>query len=180
MALTGSYLTLDDGRTAVRLTRTYARPRDHVWAYVTDPAQLRHWFPSAFEAGELSPGAPIRFYDDPHAPDTAEATGTVLTADAPRHLSYSWGADELRFDLEPLPDGGTRLTLTDVLERSDTAARTAAGWDVCLSALDAADRGAASDGAHAGSRAPWKELYDAYRAAGFPSGAPVPGLDDLS
>ncbi|MET9499126.1 SRPBCC family protein [Streptomyces sp. NPDC006552] len=180
MTLTGTCLTVDDGRAAVRLTRTYARPRERVWEYVSDPAQLRHWFPSAFEAAELRPGAAIRFYDDPHAPDTAEATGTVLAVDAPRHLSYTWGADELRLDLEPLRDGRTRLTLTNVLERPDTAARNAAGWEVCLTALDAADRGAAPDGAHAGAVAPWKELYDAYRAAGFPSGAPVPDLDDLT
>ncbi|WP_428950265.1 SRPBCC family protein [Streptomyces sp. cg35] len=177
--LTGTYLTLDDGRPAVRLTRTYARPVERVWRYVTDPAELRHWFPSPFRADELKPGATVLFSD---APDAAQqgATGTVLAADAPRSLAYTWGGDELRLGLEPLDDGGTRLTLTNVLETADGAARNAAGWEVCLTALDAADRGQAPDGPHTGASAPWKELYDAYITAGFPSGAPVPGLDDLT
>ncbi|MER5950095.1 SRPBCC family protein [Streptomyces sp. NPDC001904] len=171
--LTGDYLTLDDGRPAVRLTRTYRRPVEKVWSYASDPAELARWFPSTFEVDELRPGAVIRFYDDPHLP---ESTGTVLAADAPHHLSYTWGADELRLDVEPLGDGDTRLTLINVLERADTAARNAAGWEVCLHALDAADRGEAE----APSGPAWKELYDAYIVAEFPSGAPVPGLDDAT
>ncbi|MFE6887041.1 SRPBCC family protein [Streptomyces sp. NPDC057694] len=169
--LTGDYLTLDDGRPAVRLTRTYHRPAEQVWSYASDPAELARWFPSTFEADELRPGATIRFFEDPNMP---ESTGTVLAADAPRHLSYTWGADELRLDVTPLGDGTTRLTLTDVLESADTAARNAAGWEVCLNALDAADRGEPQ----APSQPAWKELYDAYITAEFPSGAPVPGLDD--
>nr|BBJ55856.1 hypothetical protein SAVMC3_84850 [Streptomyces avermitilis] len=33
------------------------------------------------------------------------------------------------------------------------------------------------EGPHAGATAPWKEIYRGYVEAGFPSGAPVPGLD---
>jgi uncharacterized protein YndB with AHSA1/START domain len=107
-----------------------------------------------------------------------ESTGRVLAVDAPRHLSFSWGGDELRFDLEALDAGRTRFTLTNVLEAADTAARNAAGWEVCLTALDAADRGESFDGPHAGTLAPWKTHYDAYVEAGLPSGAPVPGMDE--
>ncbi|MBO1330584.1 SRPBCC family protein [Streptomyces sp. VRA16 Mangrove soil] len=170
--LTGDYVTLDDGRPAVRLTRTYARPVARVWQYASDPAELAHWFPSRFEVAELRPGARIRFFDDPNMP---ESTGTVLAADAPHHLAYSWGGDELRLDVTPLDDGTTRLTLTNVLASADTAARNAAGWEVCLSALDRADRGGSGP---AGPE--WKEVYDAYVLAEFPSGAPIPGTDDLS
>ncbi|MFI6879116.1 SRPBCC domain-containing protein [Streptomyces sp. NPDC050400] len=127
---------------------------------------------STFDVDALVPGATIRFFDDPNMP---ESTGTVLVADAPHHLAYSWGGDELRLDVTPEGDGATRLTLTNVLESADAAARNAAGWEVCLAALDAADRGEKPDGA-----APWKAYYDAYVAAGFPSGAPVPGMDDLT
>ncbi|MEV3855919.1 SRPBCC family protein [Streptomyces sp. NPDC050095] len=167
--LTGDSITLDDGRPAVRLTRTYARPAERVWQYASDPAELAHWFPSAFEVAELVPGATIRFFDDPNMP---ESTGTVLAAEAPRHLSYSWGGDEMRLDVTPLDDGTTRLMLTNVLESADTAARNAAGWELCLCALDAADRDEPAPTAPA-----WKEFYDAYVEIGFPSGAPVPGLD---
>ncbi|MEV1024273.1 SRPBCC domain-containing protein [Streptomyces sp. NPDC050264] len=104
MTITGVRLTLDDGRTAVRLTRTHARPIERVWSYVTDPADLRRWFPSAVEARELRPGAVIRFSGDPNMPEPA---GTVLAADTPRHSALPWGGDELRLDLEPLDDGDT-------------------------------------------------------------------------
>jgi uncharacterized protein YndB with AHSA1/START domain len=170
----GSYAPLDDGRPAVRFTRTYDHAIERVWRYVTDPAELAHWFPSQVEI-ELRAGGVIRFHGDPNMP---ESTGRVLAVDAPRHLSFSWGGDELRFDLEALDEGHTRFTLTNVLEAADTAARNAAGWEVCLDALDAADRGESFDGPHAGTLAPWKVRYDAYVEAGLPSGAPVPGMDE--
>ncbi|MFF7313998.1 SRPBCC domain-containing protein [Streptomyces sp. NPDC008137] len=171
--LTGTYLTLDDGRPAVRFSRTYDHPVDRVWRFVTDPDELERWFPSRAEI-ELRPGGTVRFGGDPHM---ADSTGRVIAVDPPRHLSFDWGGDELRFDLEETDDRRTRFTLTNVLQAEDTAARNGAGWEVCLTALDARARGERTAGPHAGADAPWQELYAAYRAAGVPSGAPVPGLD---
>ncbi|MEH0573671.1 MULTISPECIES: SRPBCC family protein [Streptomyces] len=163
--LTGTYLTLDDGRPAVRFTRAYAHPADRVWQLVTDPGELAHWFPSRVEI-ELRPGGTIRFSGDPNLP---ESTGRVLAVDAPHRLSFAWGGDELRFDLEATAGDRTRLTLTDVLQSADTAARNAAGWEVCLAALDArADAATAETGS-------WEAYYRACVEAGFPHGAPVPG-----
>ncbi|MEU6658992.1 SRPBCC family protein [Streptomyces sp. NPDC046821] len=172
--ITGSYAPLDDGRPAVRLPRAFAHPIERVWQYVSDPAELARWFPSQVEI-ELRSGGAIRFHGDPNMP---VSTGQVLTADAPRHLSFSWGADELHFDLEALDEGRTRLTLTNVLETADAAARNAAGWEICLAALDAVDRGEGLGGPPLGASAHWKAYYDAYVEAGFPSGAPIPGLDE--
>ncbi|MFF9765702.1 SRPBCC family protein [Streptomyces sp. NPDC014636] len=171
--LTGTYLTLADGRPAVRFSRTYDHPVDRVWHFVTDPAELAAWFPSRAEM-DLRPGGAIRFSGDPHMP---ESTGRVLAVDPPRHLSFSWGGDELHFDLEEAGAGRTRFTLTDVLDAADTAARNGAGWEVCLAALDAKARGERFEEPHAGPTARWKRLYDGYLAAGVPSGAPVPGRD---
>ncbi|MEV6670831.1 SRPBCC family protein [Streptomyces sp. NPDC051162] len=173
-APTGTYLTLDDGRPAVRFTRTYAHPVERVWRFVTDADELAHWFPSRAEI-DLRPGGAIRFSGDPAM---ADSTGRVLAVDVPLHLSFSWGGDELHFDLEPLDSTHTRFTLTDVLEAPDTASRNGAGWDVCLTALDARARGTSHAGPHAGATAAWQELYRAYIAAGVPSGATVPGLPD--
>ncbi|SNX65697.1 uncharacterized protein YndB with AHSA1/START domain [Streptomyces sp. TLI_55] len=165
--LTGTYLTLDDGRPAVRFSRTYAHPIDRVWRFVTDADELAHWFPSRAEI-DLRPGGEIKFSGDPNMP---ESTGRVLAVEAPRHLSFAWGDDELRFDLEELGDKSTRFTLTNVLSEANTAARNGAGWEVCLAALERH-----ADGSP-GSQAPWKEFYEGYVAAGVPSGAPVPGID---
>ncbi|WP_405741218.1 SRPBCC family protein [Streptomyces sp. NBC_00028] len=165
--LTGTCLTLDDGRPAVRFSRTYDHPIDRVWQFVTDVDELAHWFPSRAEI-DLRPGGEVRFSGDPNMP---ESTGRVLAVDAPHHLSFAWGDDELRFDLEELGDKSTRFTLTNVLSEANTAARNGASWEVCLAALERHADGSS------GSQVPWKEFYDGYLAAGVPSGAPVPGLD---
>ncbi|WP_460073699.1 SRPBCC family protein [Streptomyces sp. YKOK-I1] len=167
--LTGAAVTLDDGRPAVRFTRTYDHPVARVWRFVTDPAELAHWFPSRVTM-DLRPGGTIRFSGDPHLP---ESTGRVLAVDALSHLSFAWGGDELRFDLEPEGDERTRLTLTDVLDRADAAARNAAGWEVCLTALDSRATGTPASSPHEGPRS-WESSYRAYVEAGFPSGAPLP------
>ncbi|KOV63925.1 SRPBCC family protein [Streptomyces sp. MMG1121] len=170
--LTGTYLTLDDGRPAVRFTRTYDHPIDRVWRFVTDPDELEQWFPFRAEM-ELRPGGTVRFT----GPDTPEFTGRMLALAPPRHLSFEWGGSVLRFDLEALDDQRTRFTLTDVLSEADIAARNGAGWEVCLAALDAKARGERFEDPHAGVNAPWKEFYAGYLDAGVPSGAPVQGLD---
>lgn len=171
--LTGTYLTLEDGRPAVRFSRTYDQPPTRVWQFVTDPDELVRWFPSRAEF-DPRPGATITFSGDPNMP---ESTGRIIAADAPRRLSFEWGDEELRFDIAETEDGRTRFTLTDVLGAEDTASRNAAGWEVCLAALDATVRGEPVAGPHAGAGAPWKAFYEGYVAAGVPSGAAVPGLD---
>lgn len=124
---TGTYLTLDDGRPAVRFSRIYDHPIERVWQFVTDAEELAHWFPSRAEI-DPRPGGTITFSGDPHMP---ESTGRVLALDEPRHLSFEWGGDELRFDLEALDDKRTRFTLTNVLQAADTAARNGAGFGRC-------------------------------------------------
>ncbi|MEW1830900.1 SRPBCC family protein [Streptomyces sp. NPDC088196] len=171
--LTGTYLTLDDGRPAVRFSRIYDQPRDRVWQFVTDPDELAQWFPSRAEF-DLRPGGTVTFSGDPNMP---ESTGRVIAVDAPRHLSFEWGEDELHFDLEEVEEKRTRFTLTNVLGAADTASRNGAGWEVCLAALDAKARGERVEGPHAGAGVPWKAFYEGYLAAGIPSGAAVPGMD---
>ena len=164
----GAYTT-DDGRPAVRFVRRLAHPVDRVWRSITDPGELRHWFPAAVEL-ELRVGAPIRFVH----PDGQVDTGELRELDPPRRLAFLWGGDLLRLELEPDGDG-TRLTFVHVLagEGADAAARTAAGWHLCLAALDRALAGEAGD-APAGPSPAWHERYAEYVALGFPAGAPVP------
>jgi uncharacterized protein YndB with AHSA1/START domain len=167
--LTGSFLALDDGRPAVVLARAYARPAEGVWSLLFEPG----WFPARADF-ELRPGGTVRFSGDPNQPDS---TGLVLAAEEPRRLAFEWGGDEIRLDVtEEEGTGRTRLTLTDVLADAEAAARNAAGWEVCLTALDALARGESTEGPHgADAGALWRECYDGYVEAGFPSTAPVPG-----
>jgi hypothetical protein len=80
----------------------------------------------------------------------------------------------LHFALEARADGGSVLTLTDVLEARDAAARNAAGWTVCLAELGKHLAGQVSDGPHSHTAESWQEHYEACVAAGMPSGAYIP------
>ncbi|CAM5687913.1 hypothetical protein SALBM217S_03175 [Streptomyces griseoloalbus] len=87
-------------------------------------------------------------------PALEDSTGRVVAVDPPRHLSFTWEEDEIHFDLEELGEKRTRFTLTNAPGAENTAARNSAGWDVCLSALDAWARGERFEGPHAGPDAP--------------------------
>ena len=165
----GTYLE-HDGRPAVRFVRRYPHPAQRVWAAVSEPAGLRHWFPSSVEL-EPRTGGRIAFHDDPNLPATA---GTVLAYDPPRRLAFTWGGDELHLTVEPDGDAACTLTLLNVLEARDATARNAAGWAVCLAELEKHLRGDTADGPHSATAEPWQEHYAAYVAAGVPSGAPIP------
>jgi uncharacterized protein YndB with AHSA1/START domain len=162
----GTYVE-HDGRPAVRFTRRYPHPAERVWAAVSEPAGLKHWFPSQVEL-EHRVGGRIAFRGDPNMPE--ETSGTVLAYDPPRALAFTWGGDELHLTVEPDGPGACTFTLVNVLEARDTAARNAAGWTVCLAELDVHLQG----GPPSASPEPWQELYAAYVAAGVPSGAPIP------
>ena len=165
----GTYVELD-GRPAVRFVRSYPHPIERVWQAVTTPEGLARWFPSKVEL-ELRAGGVVTYSGDPHIEDM---TGRVLACDPPHYLALTWGGEELRFKLEPLADGGCRFTLFDLLDARDAAARNAAGWDVCLSELDNHLAGKPTDGLHSPTAVPWRPRYDAYVAAGLPSGAYIP------
>lgn len=84
------------------------------------------------------------------------------------------GGDELHFELSPVGDSSCELTLVNVLQARDTAARNAAGWSVCLAELGKHVSGAVADGPHSDTAESWRVHYDAYLADGLPSGAHIP------
>ncbi|WP_326807315.1 MULTISPECIES: SRPBCC domain-containing protein [unclassified Streptomyces] len=171
-----------DGVPAVRVERVVEADVARVWRALTEPSELAAWFPSPTVRLEPVAGGRIDFSGDPYADPEAEAeaeasSGMVLAYEEPRLLAYTWGEDELHFELSP----GTRsegpacvLALTDVLETHESAARNAAGWDVCLDELVKLVEGGTPSGPHSEGATDWRTRYDAYVAAGTPSGAPVP------
>ncbi len=160
------------GRPAVRFRRGYNHPAKRLWTAITDPDELSRWFPSKVVMQPRAGGS-IEFSGDPNMPTSS---GTILEYDPPTRLAYSWGGNELHFELEPAGDGGCVLTLINVLEAADEAARNAAGWSVCLAELDKLVAGAVTAGPHAESAQSWREYYDGYIAAGLPSGAEIPSV----
>ncbi|WP_314174524.1 SRPBCC family protein [Streptomyces winkii] len=169
----GTYFEYE-GRPAVRFQRTYPHPAERLWTAVTEPGELAHWFPSTVRMDSHA-GGKIEFAGDPNL---EESTGTVLVYEPPRRLAFAWGGDELRFEIDPVDDGSCTLTLINVLEARNTAARNAAGWTVCLAELGKHVSGASAEGPHSESADAWRPLYDEYVAAGMPKGAPVPGVPD--
>jgi uncharacterized protein YndB with AHSA1/START domain len=169
----GTYLEYH-GRPAVRFQRIYSHPIERVWAAVTEPKELSHWFPSTVTI-EPRIGGAITFSDDPY---TEPSTGMILAFDPPRRLAFTWYVDELHFELEPVGEGHCQLTLINIPESPDTAARNAAGWSVCLAELSKLLAGEPGKGPHSDTAEPWRPYYDAYLADGMPSGAAIPGADE--
>jgi uncharacterized protein YndB with AHSA1/START domain len=149
-------------RPVLRFERILARPPEAVWRAITDREELKAWFPCDVipEAWEVGAKISFPFREDEVAP----LTGTVIEYDEPRLLAYTWGEETLRFELTPEPGGGTRLILTDELDRAH-AARNAAGWQVCLARLTG-DTPAADA---------WKGYFDRYAAAFEPEVGPQEG-----
>ena len=88
--MTDATLITTGKRPAVRLERRLPDPPPVVWRALTDPDQLRSWFPCdvILEGGRWEVGASITF---PFPPEVIEMTlsGEVLTIDepnAPRRL----------------------------------------------------------------------------------------------
>jgi uncharacterized protein YndB with AHSA1/START domain len=136
-----SWATLETigGKAVLRFERQFAHSPEKVFRAISDGAELAHWFPATVEM-ELRTGAAIRF-EFPDA-DVDAPGGEVLDVDPPRLLVYTWGNDVLRWEIVP-EGGGCRLHFTHTVTGDDDwparlqAARHAAGWDVCLAALEA-------------------------------------------
>lgn len=168
----GAYTTVD-GRPAVRFERRLPHAAATVWRAITDPGELAHWFPSSVELEELRPGAAMRFdFGGGFVLD-----GEVLELDTPHRFAFRWGKDVVRLELEPAGDATTLLRFEHVLheEGEDAAAKTMAGWHLCLDALAQAVAGRPVDLGGGGPSPAWRRRYDEYVAAGVPAGAPIPG-----
>ena len=132
-AASGAEVRKDGETWTLVLVRDLPHPPAKVWRALTDPEQLREWAPfdsdrnlGTVGTAKLSTvGAPT-----PHVTETQ-----VKRADAPRALEYDWGGGDIRWELEPLGEGGTRLTLWANIDRRYIS-MGAAGWHICFDVLD--------------------------------------------
>lgn len=114
------------------LARELRHPPAKVWQALTDPEQLRQWAP--FDADRsLATAGPVKL-TTVGAPTPQVDDTNVKRAEPPKLLEYSWGGNDLRWQLEPQA-GGTRLTLWHNINRGFIA-WGAAGWHICFDVLD--------------------------------------------
>ena len=172
-----------DGACLLRFARMFPVPAAQVWQAITEPEQLAAWFPQQVEYlswdGERRAGAGVRFTMPGDRADAFD--GEVLVCDPAAVLELRWGTDVLRFELDA-EDGETLLMLTDTFAEKGKAVRDAAGWHVCLDALERALLGAAAgpDLEPAGDlTAAWSQLFPRYVAALGADAATI-GPPDLS
>jgi uncharacterized protein YndB with AHSA1/START domain len=105
---------------------------EKVWQAITDPDHLREWAPFDADKNLGTAGASVKL-TTVNAPQSHITETRVMRADAPHFLEYMWGANPMRWELEPIP-GGTRLTLSTAINKNFIS-MGAAGWHVCFDVL---------------------------------------------
>ncbi|MDT4981705.1 MAG: hypothetical protein QOG07_3584 [Pseudonocardiales bacterium] len=162
-------------RWRLRFTRRLRHDPETVWRAITEPDQLKAWFPDHL-SGDLVVGGRLTFsHDSASIPDFH---GEVRAIESPLLLEFTWGTDLLRFEIEPNDDGCT-LTLLDTFDEVGKAARDAAGWHVCLDQLALTLDGGAAPASSASQE--WQNVHPGYVEAFGPDGSsigPPEGWDD--
>jgi uncharacterized protein YndB with AHSA1/START domain len=131
-------LIQDGDRWQLRFERQLPHPPARVWRALTEPEELRHWFPDQVAVSEWKVGAKLQFSDARARIEPFD--GEVLAFEPPRVLEFRWGTDVIRFELAARGSGSV-LTLIDTIDERGKAARDGAGWHVCLDALERALEG---------------------------------------
>jgi uncharacterized protein YndB with AHSA1/START domain len=152
-------LNTGDGNSVLRLERRLAHPVEKVWRAVTDPAEMRHWFPATVELDPRAGGA-MRFTFP--GGEMEPVDGVVTELDPPRVFAFIWNGEPLRIELSPLGPGGedTLLVFTHTFTDRPMAGSFATGWDTCLGALEQTLADPAAEVSIAPVR--YAERHDAY------------------
>ncbi|SEB78146.1 Uncharacterized conserved protein YndB, AHSA1/START domain [Paramicrobacterium humi] len=151
------------GRWLLSLERPVGHSCNEIWQAITDKDVVRRWAPFAPDRDLTETGVvALRQVDDPELPATP---GRVVTAAMQRMLSLDWGKDRIDIELAPTADESV-VHLSHTFDDRTMAPSFAAGWHLCLQALDSVLNGedtpiVVGDAAHA---AGWDELYDRYAA----------------
>jgi len=129
----GAEILKDGEKWTLVVVRDLRHPPATVWKALTDPEHLREWAP--FDADRSLGAVGTAKLTTVGAPTPHVTEIHVRRAEAPRVLEYDWGGQDLRWELEPLGSGGTRLTLWHNIDRRFIA-MGAAGWHICFDVLE--------------------------------------------
>jgi uncharacterized protein YndB with AHSA1/START domain len=129
----GAQIRKDGEKWTLILVRELRHAPEKIWQALTDPAHLREWAPFDADGTLGTVGTTVKL-TTVGAPTPQVSETTVTRADAPTVLEYSWGAQEIRWELEAF-GSGTRLTLWHNINRRFIA-WGAAGWHICFDVLE--------------------------------------------
>jgi uncharacterized protein YndB with AHSA1/START domain len=129
----GAEIRKDGEKWTLVLVRELHHPPAKVWKALTDPEHLREWAPFDSDQNLGIAGTTAKL-TTVGAPTPLVSETKVKRADAPKVLEFSWGTQDIRWELEPL-GGGTRLTLWHNIDRRFIS-WGAAGWHICIDVLD--------------------------------------------
>jgi uncharacterized protein YndB with AHSA1/START domain len=128
----GAQVRKDGEQWTLILVRELRHPPAMVWQALTDPAHLSEWAPFDADRNLAAVGPVTLSLVSGPKPQVFESS--VSRAERPRLLEYSWGGNDLRWELEPM-GRGTRLTLWHNIDHRFIA-WGAAGWHICFDVLD--------------------------------------------
>ncbi len=132
-AASGAQVRKDGDQWTLILVRELHHPPAKVWEALTDPEQLREWAP--FDADRNLGTVGAATLTTVGAPTPMVSETRVTRADVARLLEFRWGGQDVRWELEPLASGGTRLTIWHNIPRGFIS-MGAAGWHICFDVLD--------------------------------------------
>jgi uncharacterized protein YndB with AHSA1/START domain len=131
----GAEVRKDGEKWTLVLVRELSHSPAKVWKAITEPEHLREWAP--FDSDRSLANVGSAKLTTVGAPTPLVTESQVKRADAPKVLEFNWGEQDIRWQLEPLAGGGTRLTLWHNIDRKFIS-MGAAGWHICLDVLDRA------------------------------------------
>ena len=129
----GAEIRKDGDNWTLVLVRELAHPPAKVWEAITEPEHLRQWAP--FDSDQSLGTVGSAKLSTVGTPKPLVSDTQVKRADAPKLLEFNWGGQDIRWELEPLGTGGTRLTLWHSIDRKFIA-MGAAGWQICFDVLE--------------------------------------------
>lgn len=137
-----------------RFERHFNHSVEEVWSFLTENEKLKKWFPELL-VEDLREGGIIKF----DMQDGTFEEMKIIELATHSVLQYTWGEDQVRFELYPESEG-CRLVLVEMINKiTDHTPKDLAGWHVCLDVINAL-----LDGRTLESREnEWKPWYEKYK-----------------
>ncbi|WP_028547500.1 SRPBCC family protein [Paenibacillus sp. UNC451MF] len=132
--------------------RHFKQSTEEVWAYLTENPKLEQWF-TELEVKDLRKDGLIKF----NMPDGSHLDITIIDLEPHAVLAYTWGEDQVRFELSSEPSGCQLLLKEDITAITSHTPKDLAGWHVCLDVIEAL-----LDGKTIDRHAEWERMYGQY------------------